>query len=398
MCPSYMVTREEKHSTRGRAHLLFELMNGGELQGGWRNQEVREALDLCLACKGCKGDCPVNVDMATYKAEFYSHYYAGRLRPRTAYSMGLIYWWAGLAARAPRLVNAVVHAPLLSAVAKRMAGVDARRTLPRFAAKTFRQRFAERLPGTDSSRPEVIIWPDTFNNHFHPETAEAAVDVLEAAGYRITIPDARLCCGRPLYDWGMLDLAQRLLRQTLRELRPKIRAGVPMVGLEPSCVSVFRDELVSLWPNSADARRLSEQTFVLSEFLERVDGWSPPRVEGKAIVQGHCHHRSVIGFRPEQRILDATGLDWSAPEPSCCGMAGAFGFEAGEHHDVAMAAGERNLLPAVRGADDGELLIADGFSCREQIEQSTGRHALHLAEVLARGLHRDHDEDARHVA
>jgi Fe-S oxidoreductase len=185
----------------------------------------------------------------------------------------------------------------------------------------------------------------------------------------------------------MLGLAKRLLRQTLRELRPQIRAGVPVVGLEPSCVSVFRDELVSLYPNRTDARRLSEQTFVLSEFLQRVDGWSPPKLDGKAIVQGHCHHRSVIGFDPEAALLDATGLEWSAPEPSCCGMAGAFGFEAGEHHDVAMAAGERNLLPAARGAGDGELLIADGFSCREQIEQGSGRHALHLAEVLQRGLH-----------
>ncbi len=386
MCPSYMVPREEKHSTRGRARLLFELMNGGELEGGWRNEEVHEALDLCLACKGCKGDCPVNVDMATYKAEFYSHYYAGRVRPRAAYSMGLIYWWAGLASKAPRLVNAVAQAPLLSGIAKKVAGVDPKRHLPRFATQTFRQRFAERPRQTDASRPEVILWPDTFNDHFHPETAVAAVEVLEAAGYRVTIPEATLCCGRPLYDWGMLDLAKRLLRQTLRELRPKIRAGIPMVGLEPSCVSVFRDELVSLYPNSADARRLSEQTFVLSELLQRTDGWKAPQIHGKAVVQAHCHQRSVIGFQPEQQVLDATGLQWSAPEASCCGMAGAFGFEAGEHHDLAMAAGERNLLPAVRGATDGELIIADGFSCREQIEQSTGRHALHLAEVLAAGL------------
>jgi FAD/FMN-containing dehydrogenase/Fe-S oxidoreductase len=397
MCPSYMVTREEKHSTRGRAHLLFELMNGRELTGGWRNEEVRQSLDLCLACKGCKGDCPVNVDMATYKSEFYSHYYAGRLRPRAAYSMGLIYWWAGLASRAPRLVNAVAQAPVLSGIAKKVAGVDPKRHLPRFATQTFRQRFAKHTRQTDASRPEVILWPDTFNNHFHPETAEAAVDVLEAAGYRVTIPTATLCCGRPLYDWGMLNLAQRLLRQVLRELRPKIRAGVPVVGLEPSCVSVFRDELISLFPTSTDARRLSEQTFVLSEFLMRTDGWKAPQLDGRAIVQGHCHHRSVIGFGPEQEVLDATGLEWRAPESSCCGMAGAFGFEAGEHHDVAMAAGERNLLPAVRGADDGELLIADGFSCREQIEQSTGRHAVHLAEVLKRGLHGSR-EDGRHVA
>ena len=385
MCPSYMVTREEKHSTRGRAHLLFEMMNGAEMERGWRNEEVREALDLCLACKGCKGDCPVNVDMATYKAEFYSHYYAGRLRPRAAYSMGLIYWWAGLAAKAPRLVNAAARAPLLGGLAKRLAGVASERQLPRFANRTFRQRFADH-PQTDASRPEVILWPDTFNNHFHPETAEAAVSVLEAAGYRVTIPRATLCCGRPLYDWGMLDLAERLLRQVLRELRPKIRAGVPVVGLEPSCVAVFRDELVSIFPNRQDARRLSEQTFVLSEFLERVEGWSPPHVDGQAVVHGHCHHRSVIGIRPEEHVLDGTGLDWRFVDTGCCGMAGAFGFEAGEHYRVAMAAGERALLPAVRESDDDTLLIADGFSCREQIEQSTGRHAVHLAEVLAAGL------------
>ena len=263
--------------------------------------------------------------------------------------------------------------------------------MPSFPPETFKAWWRRRGPRSPGG-PRVLLWPDTFNNHFHPETALAAVDVLEDAGYRVTIPQATLCCGRPLYDWGMLDLAERLLRQVLRELKPKIRAGVPVVGLEPSCVAVFRDELVSLFPNRQDARRLSEQTLMLSEFLDRA-GYQPPHVEGGAIVHGHCHHKSVIGMRPEERVLDATGLQWRFVESGCCGMAGAFGFEAGEHYRVSMAAGERALLPAVRESDEGTLLVADGFSCREQIEQSTGRQAVHLADVLASGL--DGRRDAR---
>jgi FAD/FMN-containing dehydrogenase/Fe-S oxidoreductase len=384
MCPSYMVTREEEHATRGRARLLFEMLNGDELGDGWRSEAVKEALDLCLACKGCKHDCPVNVDMATYKAEFLSHYWDGRLRPRSAYAFGLIPWWARLASWAPDVVNLLARTPGLAAIGKRLAGMAPERPIPRFAPRTFRALFRARgARGADGGR-RVILWPDTFNDHFHPETAMAAVEVLEAAGCHVVVPDRHLCCGRPLYDYGMLDRAKAFLLDVLDALRAEIRAGVPVVGLEPSCVAVFRDEMRSLLPHDEDAQRLAAQTYLLSEYLVHV-GWRPPRLERRAVVHGHCHHKSVLGFDAEKTLLTQLGLDHEVLDSGCCGMAGAFGFERGKY-DVSVACGERVLLPAVRGAGDDELIVADGFSCRTQIEQLTGRRAVHVADVVAMAL------------
>ncbi len=386
MCPSYQVTREEKDSTRGRAHLLFEMMNGEVLTDGWRSEEVKDALDLCLACKGCKGDCPVNVDMATYKAEFLSHYYEGRLRPRYAYSMGWVYWWARVASYLPRAANFFSQTPGLRDIAKWAGGIDSRRSMPAFASETFKAWYARRRV-RNADKPPVLLWPDTFNNHFHPETCIAAVDVLEDAGYRVLVPPMSLCCGRPLYDFGMLDRAKRQLREILLSLQPEIRAGIPLVGLEPSCVAVFRDELVNLFPNDEDAKRLHGQSFLLSEFLNRkVPGYQPPRLERRALVHGHCHHKSVMGMQDEKELLEKMGLDFDMPEPGCCGLAGSFGFERGRHYDVAVACGERALLPAVRQADADTLVIANGFSCQQQIQQGTHRRPVHLAEVLQLGL------------
>jgi FAD/FMN-containing dehydrogenase/Fe-S oxidoreductase len=387
MCPSFMVTREEKHSTRGRAHLLFEMIQGHPVKGSWRDENVKEALDLCLACKGCKGDCPVNVDMATYKAEFLSHYYAGRLRPIMAYSMGLIYWWAGLASKMPGVVNFLTHAPGLKNIAKTLAGIAPEREIPRFASQTFKEWFRQRDP-RNQDKPKVILWPDTFNNHFHPDTAQAAVEVLEAAGWQVIVPEASLCCGRPLYDWGMLNLAKYLLRQILTNLREEIRAGTPLVGLEPSCTSVFRDELTNLFPNDQDALRLKSQTYTLGEFLQKVaKDYELPKLERQALMHGHCHHKAVLHTHAEEATLAALGINYDMPDTGCCGMAGAFGFEKGEHYEVSIKAGERVLLPAVREASKDTLIIADGFSCREQITQCTDRQALHLAQVLQMALH-----------
>ncbi|HJQ39491.1 MAG TPA: FAD-linked oxidase C-terminal domain-containing protein [Thermoanaerobaculia bacterium] len=384
MCPSYQVTREEKHSTRGRARLLFEMFEGEAIPADWKNDEVKSALDLCISCKGCKGDCPTGVDMATYKAEFLSHYYKGRLRPLPAYTMGLIYWWAGIASTMPRVANAMM--PLM----KMLGGVASQRTMPRFARKTFRQRFdVERrasarrfVPGglKPAAPRRVVLWPDTFNNHFRPETALAAVEVLERAGYTVTIPKKRVCCGRPLYDWGFLDRAKKLLRETLDVLKPQLDEGLPVIGLEPSCVSVFRDELTNLLPNDASAKQLAKSTLTLSEFLLR-ENVPLPTLKSKAIVQSHCHHKSVMRFDAEETVLRATGLDLQHPDSGCCGMAGAFGFE-GKHYDISMRIGERVILPLVRNASDDTIIIANGFSCREQIEQATGRETQHLAEVL----------------
>jgi FAD/FMN-containing dehydrogenase/Fe-S oxidoreductase len=387
MCPSYRVTREEMHSTRGRAHLLFEMMQGDPVRKGWRDEHVKESLDLCLACKGCKGDCPVNVDMATYKSEFSSHYYAGRLRPRHAYSMGLIYWWARLASHMPEIANFFTQTPGFSSIVKAIGGIAQERRMPPFARQSFTDWFGHRRGKSDG--PTVILWPDTFNNYFLPNTARAAVEVLEAAGWRVVIPPRPLCCGRPLYDFGMLDLAKSLLRQIIGTLRPEIASGTPVVGLEPSCVAVFRDELVNLFPHDEDAKRLSRQTYTLAEFLEKkAPEYHPPRLHRDAIVHGHCHHKAIMKLNDEEKILEKLGLDYHILDSGCCGMAGSFGFKQ-EHYDISLQVGELVLLPAVRQASKDTLIIADGFSCREQIAQTTDRQGLHLAEVLHLAMQQD---------
>jgi FAD/FMN-containing dehydrogenase/Fe-S oxidoreductase len=384
MCPSYMVTREEQHTTRGRAHLLFEMLNGEAIgKNGWRDPYVKEALDLCLACKGCKGDCPVSVDIATYKAEFLSHYYAGRLRPRSAYALGLFPRWARLASHAPRLANAITQNGALGGVMKRAGGLAPERELPAFSRQTFRDWFRRREP-ENGGGARVLLWPDTFTNYLNPEIGMAAVEVLEAAGYRVELPRRALCCGRPLYDYGMLGLAKRRLRQIMEALEPQLADGVPVVGLEPSCVAVFRDELLNLFPDDERAQRLSTQAFFLSEFLER-EGYEAPKLRRKAVVHGHCHEKAIGKMTSAESLLAQIGLDLEILDSGCCGLAGSFGYEA-DHYDVSMKVGERMLLPSVRGTGSDTLVIADGFSCRQQIAHATGRRALHLAQVLQLAL------------
>jgi Fe-S oxidoreductase/FAD/FMN-containing dehydrogenase len=380
MCPSYMVTREEKHSTRGRARLLFEMLRGDPLEGGWKNEYVKEALDLCLACKACKSECPINVDMATYKAEFLAHYYEDRQRPRSAYAMGLISRWAKLVRVAPWLVNLLGRMPGTSHLMKLLGGISQKRRMPAFTSLLFTDWFRQR-PFQNISRPKVILWPDTFSNNFNPEIAKAAVEVLEHAGYQVTIPGTSLCCGRPLYDFGMLNEARTTLKHTLSALRADIAAGTPIIGLEPSCVSVFRDEMTNLLGNNTEARKLRSQTFLLSEFLINHADYRPPQLKRKAIVHGHCHHKSVLKFDSEFELLKRIGLDFQVLDSGCCGMAGSFGFEA-DKYDVSVKIGERALLPAVRNAAADTLIITDGFSCYQQIEGLTGRRALHIAEIL----------------
>jgi FAD/FMN-containing dehydrogenase/Fe-S oxidoreductase len=380
MCPSFMVTHEERHTTRGRAHHLWEMLNGDVIGNGWRDENVKEALDLCLACKGCKGDCPVNVDMATYKAEFLAHYWEGRLRPRYAYAFGLIDRWARLASLAPGIVNLVTQTPGIRGIAKKAAGMPLQRQIPVFAPETFKTWFRKR--GTrNHGQPKVILWADTFNNYFFPETAEAAVEVLEKFGYQVHVPMQHLCCGRPLYDYGFLGQAKKYLIKVLDALEPDTAAGTPMIVLEPSCCSVFRDELNGLMPESDRAHRLMENTFLLSEFLAREKHHELPKLERKTIVQGHCHHKAIMRLHDEEAVMKNLGLDFQVLDSGCCGMAGSFGYEA-EKYDVSIKCGERVLLPAVRNAALSTIIMADGFSCREQIAQQTGRHALHLAEVI----------------
>jgi FAD/FMN-containing dehydrogenase/Fe-S oxidoreductase len=391
MCPSYMVTREEKHSTRGRARMLFEMMNGEIIDDGWKSDEVKDTLDLCFSCKGCKGDCPVSVDMATYKAEFLSHYYEGKLRPRHAYAFGWIHIWATLASWAPSAANLFTQLPGFSAIAKFLAGVHPRRKIPAFAPNTFKQWFQSHKP-THPIGPPVVLFADTFNNHFHPDVAIAATEVLEDAGFRVHVPMADVCCGRPLYDYGFLNMAKRWWIDLLEKLRPYYRDGIPMVVLEPSCWAAFKDELLNLMPNNEDAKRLSDLTLTLSDFLRsKAPDYQPPKLARKAIVHGHCHQKAIDTLNDkefgklfaEKEILKKMGIEDKHPDAGCCGMAGAFGYEKeNDHYEVGVAAGERVLLPEVRQAKDDELIIADGFSCQEQIEQQSGRAALHMAQVV----------------
>jgi Fe-S oxidoreductase len=382
-----MATREEKHSTRGRARLLFEMLRGDVLDDGWKNEHVHEALDLCLACKGCKSECPNNVDMATYKAEFLAHHYAGRLRPRAAYAMGLIPYWARIGSLMPEVVNALANCPGIGNLIKFAGGVSSMREMPAFAPVTFKAWFRNRS-ARRATGPPVILWADTFNNHFHPEVAKAAVDVLEDAGFRVVVPMANLCCGRPLYDFGMLATARRFLVSIVAALREPIRAGVPIVVLEPGCISVFRDELTNLLPNDRDAHRLQRQTFTLAEFLvQEAPQYRPSQLRRKALVHAHCHHKSIISTEADEQLLESLGLDYAKIlDSGCCGMAGSFGFEA-DKYEISLKIGEQRLLPAVREAPRDALIIADGFSCKHQIKERTDRQALHLAQVLQMAMH-----------
>ena len=383
MCPSYMVTREEKDSTRGRARLLFEMLQGDVITDGWQSREVYDALDLCLSCKGCTNDCPVQVDMPTYKAEFLHHHFksARRWRPRYAYAFGLIDQAARVASVMPGLVNFITHAPGLSRVAKLAAGMAAERQIPQFAPITLQQWFRQRGGTSNPNGRRVVLWPDTFNNHFHTDVGVACVEAIEAAGWQVVMPEGHVCCGRPLYDYGFLDLAERYLSHTIAVLRDEIRQGTPIVGIEPSCLAVFKDELTGMLPHDDDAARLSRNAMHFAEFFEQYE-IPVPSLAVKAIVWGHCHHKATGGMDPEHKLLERMGVEVEPISGGCCGLAGSWGFEQG-HYDISMQCGEQALLPAVRNADRDTLVIANGFSCKTQIQQSdAGRTALHVAQAI----------------
>ncbi|MFF0459530.1 FAD-binding and (Fe-S)-binding domain-containing protein [Streptomyces mexicanus] len=393
MCPSYRATREEEHSTRGRARLLFEMLGGhadSTITDGWRSTEVKDALDLCLACKGCKSDCPVHVDMATYKAEFLSHHYEGRLRPAAHYSLGWLPVWARLSRLAPSVVNTLLHAPGLARAGKALAGVAGERQAPVFARQSFLQWWRKHgTPDADPADPRtVVLWPDTFSTYFHPSIAISAVRVLRDAGFRVAVPTEPVCCGLTWISTGQLATAEKVLRRTLRVLAPYLEAGTPIIGLEPSCTAVFRADAPELMPADQDVQRLAGQVRTFAEQLvhHAPDGWQPPKTARQATVQTHCHQHAIMKFDADRELMRRAHLDADVLDEGCCGLAGNFGFERG-HHEVSMAVAEQGVLPSVRGAAPDSLVLADGFSCRTQIEQGgTGRRALHLAEVLALGL------------
>jgi FAD/FMN-containing dehydrogenase/Fe-S oxidoreductase len=381
MCPSYMATREERDSTRGRARVLFEALNGG-LPGGFTDEALRDALDLCLSCKSCKTECPAAVDMAMYKAEFLSHYHQQHRRPLIAHALGRINEWAALASHAPGLANALSHSFLARPV-KRALGIHPNRDLPRFAQQTFRAWFGGRNIAADS-RPEVVLFPDTFNNFYEPEVAIAATHVLDAAGFRVTIPPSQICCGRPLYDQGMLDLAKHRLQEAMRVLSPYVERGVPIVGLEPGCILTFRDELPKLFPGDPVAQGLAESTFMLDEFLARkAPAYKPPPHQGRALLHGHCHQKAIAGLKHETALLErVSGLKLEVLDAGCCGMAGAFGYEAG-HYEISKTLAERVLVPAIQRSEPGTIVISDGFSCRSQVRHfCPDVRVMHLAQVL----------------
>ena len=389
MCPSYQVTREEEHSTRGRARMLFEMLRGEVITDGWQSREVSDALDLCLACKGCTNDCPVNVDMPTYKAEFLSHHYDSmrRWRPRYAYALGFIDKWARLATLVPELVNFATQTPGLARLAKLVAGIDKHRPLPTFAPLTLQAWFRKRGGTTNPDGRPVVLFPDTFNNHLHTEVGVSCVEALEGAGWRVIMPEGRICCGRPLYDYGFLDQAEAYLHDMLDTLREHVRAGTPVVGMEPSCLAVFKDELVKILPHDDDAARLAKNAYHFGEFFCAFD-IEPPKLPGDAMLWGHCHHRATGGVDTEQQVLEKMGLHTESVTGGCCGLAGSWGFEKGKWQ-ISLDCGEQAYLPAARKAGTDTVIVADGFSCQTQLEDApeVDRAALHLGQVikLARG-------------
>ncbi len=383
MCPSYMATREEIHSTRGRARILFEALTTELLPEGFADPALRDALDLCLSCKGCKSECPSSVDMAAYRAEFFFNYYRSHRRPLSSALLGKLNQVARLASCAPSIANALAHAPIVGGIMKKALAIHPDRELPRFARRTFRSWFERRAAPRAGGR-EVVLFPDTFNNFFEPHVAIAAVEVLERAGFRVIIPRHQLCCGRPLYDQGMLEQAKARLREVMEALDPFVAVGIPIVGLEPSCILTFRDELPSLFPDDARAIALAANSLLLDELLVREgDNFAPPELRRRTIVQGHCHQKAIAGIGDEVTLLSrAAGAQLEVLDAGCCGMAGAFGYDR-EHFEVSKAIGARVLIPAIDKAPPEAIIVADGFSCRSQIRHfCPSRRPMHLAEVL----------------
>jgi FAD/FMN-containing dehydrogenase/Fe-S oxidoreductase len=384
MCPSYMATRDEKHSTRGRARLLLEALSSDLLPAGFGDEALRESLELCLSCKACKSECPSSIDMAAYRAEFFANYYRTHARPLASWFFGHLHEVARLAERAPALANSLANAPMLGAIGKRMLGIHRARTIPRFARRSFRSWFTSRRSAAGSSAREVMLFPDTFNNFFEPAVAIAAVEVLERAGFRVTIPPRDLCCGRPLYDQGVLDRARLRLREIIDVLGPGAARGVPIVGLEPSCLLTFRDEMPSLFPEDATARQITENSLMLDEFLARegID-IGAGAIKGRAMLHGHCHQKAIAGIDSEVAIISKLpDLQCDVLDAGCCGMAGAFGYDR-EHYEISRTLASRALIPAIEKSSPDTIIIADGFSCRAQVRHFfPTRRVMHLAEAL----------------
>ncbi len=388
MCPSFRATRDEQHSTRGRARLLQEMVAGSLAEDGWRSTEVRDALDLCLACRGCVSQCPTSVDMASYKAEFLDHHYRRRIRPRSHYSLGWLPLWLKLTSRVPWLVNSVTRSRLTGRLFSLAAGIAAERGIPPIAPRTFTRDHQHRAR-RKTLHGRVVLWPDTFNNHLTPQVAHDAVRVLEAAGFETIVPGRTVCCGLTWHTTGQLGMARRVLQRSLGA--PELRGDEPVVVLEPSCATMLRSDLPELLPDDPRAHDLVGRVTTLAELLDRVEYVAPPPTsdEAAAIAQPHCHQQAVLGLVADRRVCERNGIAIGKELEGCCGLAGNFGAEAG-HEEVSRRVAELELLPALDAQPDAPVL-ADGFSCRTQIESLSGRRARHLAEVLAARLPRSDD-------
>ncbi|GAA1431435.1 FAD-binding and (Fe-S)-binding domain-containing protein [Microlunatus lacustris] len=381
MCPSYQATREEKDSTRGRARVLQEMINGEVITMGWKSPAVHKALDLCLSCKGCARDCPTGIDMASYKSQVIDHTFRGKIRPRSHYALGWLPRWGRMITRnaaLATLINTTMATPGLRRLVRWSAGVDQRRTLPRFATRAARDRVE--VPATGGQR--VVLWVDSFSDCFTGEGVEAAVALLAQAGYAPEFLERNACCGLTWISTGQRDGARRQLQQALDVLHPHVAAGTPVVGLEPSCLAVWRSDAAELLPDDPRVADMATGVLTMAELLTRTQGWRPPDLSGVELVaQPHCHHASVIGWKADADLLKASGATVTTVG-GCCGLAGNFGAEKG-HYDVSVLVAQHDLLPAVEARPDA-VVLADGFSCRTQLAELAGRQAVTLAELLTR--------------
>ncbi len=401
MCPSYRATRDERHSTRGRAKLLVEMFQGETTPATWRNEDVKDALDLCLSCKGCLTDCPTRVDIASYKAEFLSHYYEGRIRPRAMYALGLLPWLARAVARVAWLPNTILRLPIMGAAVRKIAGITTARPAPRFARTSFR-RGSVAAAHRDVTDATVVVWPDTFTNAFRPGVADDLVAVLEATGERVAVPTDWACCGRTLYDAGMLGRARRTLTSLLDVLEPWTSRGIPVVVPEPSCLASFRDELPSLLADDPRAHVLAGLARSPAEHLlaspgfatalaERASGAPTGDLAGSptpVVVHPHCHGRAIGTPKADRDVLRMAGLEPRILDAGCCGLAGSFGYRA-EHEPISRAIGEEQWLPKVRAAvasaGDSPVVI-DGFSCVMQLDQLSDLESTATITVVRNAL------------
>lgn len=393
MCPSFLVTREERHTTRGRARTIFEMLQKDVIKAGWKSKGVSDALEYCLECKGCKKECPVNVDMATYKSEFQYHHFKGRMRPLSHYVIGMIGYWAPFAYRMSGFSNFMTQKNGLGNFTKRICGLAVERPLPQFYSLSFTQWYKNQLKVTKGPRKDnwqqgqkkVVLFPDVYNNYFDPLALIQACYIMENWGYQVFVPPGRIGSVQALLHYGMLNKAKKELARILQAFRPYLENGTPIVFLEPSDAAVFRDDTKNLIPHDQDGLRFRRLTYLLSEFIVEKD-LPVPQMHGKAILHAHCHQKAVLHIKDIHKILKKMDIDYEEPQMTCCGLAGPFGFEK-KHYDLSMKVGELHLLPAVRAASKDTWLVAEGFSCRKQIEDGTGRDVMHLSELIYRGMH-----------